>query len=317
MEKLSIWTGLVLCALLAGPAHADPKIDEAKQHVQSGAQLYDENNFRGALVEFQRAYDLAPSYKILFNIAQVEMELQDYAGALKAYARYLREGGPDVPADRSAQVTTEIDRLKGRVGHVTVVTAAGAEVLIDDVSVGFAPLPEPVAVNAGPHKVTVHTTGHDPVNRMFDVAGRQDVTAALGDAVPVAPVVVPPPSPPTAAATPHPTGPKSKLPIYVAWSLAGGFAITAGVFALVTHSDESDLASLRNTYPVTANALESQRSKTARAAHLTDAFAAASLVTAGVALYLTLTRSHDPVSETSKAVLLQVGPGGVAVAGRF
>src|SRR6266478_2010920 len=100
MEKMR-WpfTGiaLLLGIVAASPAAlADSKTDEAKTHFKNGADLYDENNFRGALVEFQRAYELAPSYRILFNIGQVEMELQDYAGALTAYARYLREGGPDI-----------------------------------------------------------------------------------------------------------------------------------------------------------------------------------------------------------------------------
>ncbi|MEO8550761.1 MAG: hypothetical protein ABI678_12335, partial [Kofleriaceae bacterium] len=88
----------VLASLLAAAtASADSKLDEAKAHLASGTQLYDENNFRGALVEFQKAYELAPSWRILFNIGQVEMEVQDYAGALRAYTRYLKEGGPDVP----------------------------------------------------------------------------------------------------------------------------------------------------------------------------------------------------------------------------
>jgi len=87
---------MFLVGAVSRAAHADAKLDEAKQHLAAATQLYDENNFRGALVELQRAYELAPSYKILFNIGQVEMELQDYAAALQAYSRYLsdREFGP-------------------------------------------------------------------------------------------------------------------------------------------------------------------------------------------------------------------------------
>ena len=129
MDKMTFRGVLVACSLLAGVAQAQNKVDEAKAHVKSGAELYDENNFRGALVEFQRAYELAPSYKIMFNIAQVQMELADYAGALTAYSRYLSEGGPDVPANRRSEVVIEIERLKGRVGSIAVQTVAGAEVL--------------------------------------------------------------------------------------------------------------------------------------------------------------------------------------------
>jgi hypothetical protein len=312
MEKLNIRVVAILFGTLwslGRAAHADTKIDEARARVQSGTELYDENNFRGALVEFQRAYELAPSYKILFNIAQVELELQDYAGALTAYTRYLREGGPDVPPDRVTQVSAEIERLKGRVGHVTIQTAAGAEVLIDDVSIGYAPLPEAAAVNAGQHKIVVHAAGRDPVTRIMDVAGRQDVTVALDKNAPGTPAI---------AGKPAPEGPRSNVPMYVAWSVAGGFAIASGVSAMVARSDANELATLRGSFPVTQAALEAQRSKTARAALLTDGLAVAAIVSGGVALYLTLTRSHEGATiEKPRAVELQIGPTGLAVAGQF
>ena len=301
-----------LASLFAGVAHADGKLDEAKAHLQSGAALYDENNFRGALVEFQKAYDLAPSYKILFNIGQVEMELQDYAGALKAYARYLKEGGPDVPADRGAQVNAEIERLKGRVGFLVVQTTAGAQVLVDDVQVGYAPLPDPVPVAAGQHRVTVTISGRDPVNRVFDVAGKETVTAALAiepGAAPTKPVATP-------IATPSETGPRSKTPVYAMWSVTGAFVIGAGVFAVIAHGDSNDLTNLRNSYPVTADQLASQRSTTVRDAAITDVLAGAAVISAGLAIYLTVKRmGHDETKE--KPIALHVSPTGFAVVGRF
>jgi hypothetical protein len=313
MAKIAYRLALI-ASLVAGVAHADGKLEDAKAHLQSGATLYDENNFRGALVEFQKAYDLAPSYKILFNIGQVEMELQDYAGALKAYTRYLKEGGPDVPPDRGAQVNAEIERLKGRVGFLVVQTTAGAQVLVDDVQVGYAPLPDPVPVAAGQHRVTVTLTGRDPVNRVFDVAGKETVTASLA----IDPGTAPPSDKPVPVpvVTPSDTGPKSKTPVYVMWGVTGAFVIGAGVFAVIAHGDSNDLTNLRNTYPVTADQLESQRSKTVRDAAITDVFTGAAIVSAGIAAYLTLTRmGHDNPKE--KAITLNVAPTGFAVMGRF
>lgn len=302
----SLWLGWTVVA------HADAKLDEAKAHLQSGTQLYDENNFRGALVEFQKAYELAPSWRILFNIAQVEMELQDYAGALKAYTRYMKEGGPDVPADRATQVNAEIERLRGRVGFLVVQTAPGAQVLVDDVQVGYAPLPDPVPVSAGQHRVTVAINGKDPVSRVFDVAGRENVTAALELDVTAPP---PPGKPVVSATTPAPSGPKSRTPIYVAWGITGGLAVGAGVFAFLAHGASDDLATLRATYPVTHDQLQAQKDKTVRDAAITDVLTGAALVSAGVALYFTVTRSGH--AEKERAVRLDVTPTGVAVAGVF
>ena len=304
MEALKLLGVVIGLSLTAGVAHAQPQPDQARAHFKSGAELYDENNFRGALVEFQRAYELAPSYKILFNIGQVEMELQDYAGALKAYSRYLREGGPDVPAARVAQVQGEIERLKGRVGRITVETAASAEVLVDEISVGFAPLPEGVPVNAGRHQITVQVPGKEPITRVVDVAGQQQMTVALGGDL------IPP-----AARAAGPAGPPSKVPMYAAWTAAGAFAITSVTFDVIAHSDSSNLSRLRATFPVTKTTLSAEQSKVTRAAGIADGFAVATLVAGGLGLYLTLNRPS--ATEHEKKVELLVSPTGAYVAGSF
>lgn len=327
MEKMKILSGLLLgMSLAATPVFAQPAggapananaMEEAQLHFKRGAELYDEDNFRGALIEFQRAYEVAPSYKILFNIGQVEMELQNYAGALRAYTRYLREGGPDVSQARVTQVTQEIDRLKGRVGEITIETTAGAEILIDDLSIGFAPLPEPAAVNAGRHHVTVHITGREPVSRIVDVAGQQKLTVALANDGAVAATF------PTATAR-KPFGPQnqpdSTVPMYVAWGATGTLAVTTGVLAFVAYSASSDLEDLRNTYPVSKDELKEQADKQQKIALVADIFGAATVLAGGVALYLTFTRDKgDESSNRARASKLDfsVSPRGAFVTGSF
>jgi hypothetical protein len=308
---------LLAASLVTGIAHADPMLDQAKAHLQSGAALYDDSNLRGALAEFQRAYELAPSYKILFNIAQVELELHDYAGALTAFTRYVTEGGRDIAPARLAQVDAELERLRARVGFLVIQAAAGAQVLVDDAVVGYAPLPEPVAVAAGRHRVTVGAPDREPITRVFKVAGRQDVIAAFAVDPPVSAVKLRLPAA-TAAPPPPPTPPASKTPVYLAWSLTGGLAIGAGVFALIAHGDANDLAALRARYPVTPEQLAAQRSKTVRNAAITDGFAGAAVVSAGVAAYLTVTRMAGAARPPrEQAVRLELAPTGVAIAGRF
>src|SRR5664279_276256 len=48
---------------------------------RQGVELYREANFEAALVEFRKAYQLSPSYKVLYNIAQSYFELHDYVNA--------------------------------------------------------------------------------------------------------------------------------------------------------------------------------------------------------------------------------------------
>jgi hypothetical protein len=321
MAKVASAAVLVLGLGLAGRAGADPSasaIEEAKAHLKTGTELYDENNFRGALVELQRAYELAPSYKILFNIGQVDMELQDYAGALTAYTRYLREGASEVPADRVTQVTAEIDKLRARVGHLTIQTTGGAEVLIDQVSVGFAPLPEAVNVNTGRHTVTVRVQGKEPTSRVVDVAGQQNLTVVLGNEAPVVapPTVIAPPPRPVPVTPKEAAGPPSKTPMIASLSATGGLVIVSTIFMLKAHSDQSDLATLRNSYPVTKQALDDQVSKEKRDALIGDCFGIAALAAAGVGAYFTL-HYRSQAAEYDHSVSLTITPTGAAIAGRF
>jgi tetratricopeptide (TPR) repeat protein len=297
---------LLVANLAAGVAHADDKLTEAKQHLERGVALYNESNFGGALAEFQRAHELAPSYRILFNIAQVEMELEDHAAAFRAYTRYLKEGGPDIAPARRAQVTAQIERLRGRVGFLVIQTAPGAQVFVDEAQVGYAPLSEPVAVKAGRHRVTVNVPGREPVTRVFDVV----VTAVVAVDLPVAPPVEPPP--PTQLAQPGAAGP-DRTAMYVAWPITGGLVIGAAVFAAITRHDGNDLAALRSRYPVTSEQLASQHARTVRDAAVTDALAGAAVVSAGIALYLTYRVSPS----RERAVQIQIAPSGAAIAGRF
>jgi hypothetical protein len=308
MEEVKrLASSLLVIAGLAAAAHADTKIEEAKTHFKNGTELYDENNFRGALVEFQRAYELAPSYRILYNIGQVDMELQDYAGALIAYRRYIREGGSDVPPARVGQVKEEIDKLSHRVGQIIVQTASGAEVLLDDLRVGFAPLPEPLTVNTGRHQVTVRVPGHDADTRVVDIAGQETTTVAIdNDFAPAGGGVT------GTAPAPVPSGPPSRTPMITAWTFTGVFAVTATVTGIIALSDSGNLSDLRNTYPTTKSQLDSERSKVTTMAAVTDAFGAAAIISAGIATYLTLSHHH-----ATEKLAVGATPTGAFIAGHF
>ena len=79
------------------PPPVDEEADLARQHHRRGLELYDEGDFRLALVEFERAYSVGHNFKILFNIGQVHFQLNGYAKARLALEQYLKEGGAAVP----------------------------------------------------------------------------------------------------------------------------------------------------------------------------------------------------------------------------
>ena len=94
---------------------------EAQAHFKRGVELYEDNDLAAALVEFRRAYDLVPNYRVLYNLGRVASALHDYATALRHYRQYLAEGGSQVVPSRRLEVEGEIVKLTSRVGQVRVI----------------------------------------------------------------------------------------------------------------------------------------------------------------------------------------------------
>src|SRR5688500_535179 len=156
MKLRSIVPALLALSFVLAPAasFADaPKpedVAEARQRYKKGLDLYEDGAFDAALIEFQRAYDTAPSYKILYNIGLVHLQLNDYAGALRSFKKYLDDGGKRLDAKRRGEVEREVKKLEGRVANLEIKSnVEGAEVLVDDLEVGETPLDAAVLVNAG------------------------------------------------------------------------------------------------------------------------------------------------------------------------
>ncbi len=152
---------IALCLLLQSVAQAQavPPSDTARAlasgHFRRGVELFQEGAFRAALVEFQRAYEIAPDHRLLYNIGQTKLELQDYLGAAQSYEGYLSGGYLDIAPERRTAVEEALTALRERVASVDIaVNRKGAEVLIDDVKVGVAPLSTPVLINKYKRKRT-------------------------------------------------------------------------------------------------------------------------------------------------------------------
>ena len=120
-------------SMLAVPAQADKPAkeeaevsdearEEASERFRRGVKLYKDNDYVAALVEFKRAYELAPNYRVLYNLGQTSRELKDYASALTAYRQYLAEGGDEVKGARKKEVEGAIEDLVARVGTLSITT---------------------------------------------------------------------------------------------------------------------------------------------------------------------------------------------------
>jgi len=313
------------------PAPTTAQVEEARQHFTRGVDLYKEGDYRGCLLELRRAQQIAPNYRILFNIGQTLMLLQQYAGARDAYKQYLEQGGAAVPKDRLKVVQDELARLETRVGKLDIkVNVAGAEVVIDDESVGTAPLTTPLEVSAGRRKVTA-SSGRGTVTRLIDVIGGETVAVELtiveSNSVPTVVPVGPPGSVASTATRPSgPTEPPEErassgsaapwVSLTITGLLAAG-AVTTGFMALGAKKDLND----RIDTPGTSTSRIDDARDSARVLGITtDALAAAAIIGAGVTTYLFIVngkRSSGQTTPPPNTTQVGFGVGRLSLSGSF
>jgi hypothetical protein len=302
----------------AGPASPAPptsNVDAARLHFQRGADFYKDGNFDAALAEFAKAQQLAPNYRILYNIGQVQAERHDYVAAVRTLTDYLAQGGAELPEERRAQVQSELASLKTKISELTVKSnVAGAEVSVDGVSVGLLPLASPLLVSAGSRRITVSKRGYAPVERTITVTGDEQAQVEI----PLEAL-----SPPTqgrrkgAEAGPRSDESSGNAAAWVSVAATGVFASGATVFGLFARSKNEDLDHALDEYPFDAGRVGGLRSDVKRDALLCDGFAAASAVSAIFAVYFFVSGSGRSEPRAAVRSRLVAHPQGLALTGEF
>ena len=307
----------------SSPAASDPSEADkqrASDHFRRGVDLYRDGDYRAALVEFERAYDIAPNYRVLFNLGQASFELKDYPSALQAFEGYLTQGGDEIDAERRAVVEGELAKLKNYVARLELtVNVADAEVAVDDIVVGHTPLAEPLVVGVGRRKLTISKPGHTPLQRYVDVAGGETKPLELALAPIAGPAAAPPP--PAQPATPpdKPAGESDYTGFWISLAVTGVLASGATAMGILALGANSDYEAELDTYPTSADAISSARDDVKLFATLTDVFAALAIGSAGVTIALAITSasSDDDAEEATSQLNLIAGPGAVHLVGSF
>lgn len=322
VKRASTWLALACLAAGSHALAAEPSAEDiarARPVYTQALELYNDGAFDAALVEFEKAYAIAPSYRLLYNIALVNAQLNDFAQALRAYRRYLEEGGKKVDAKRRAEVEREIKKLESRVAEITLsVSVDGAEVSVDDLPVGTSPLGGPLLVNSGRRKLSAAKAGHTPVSRVLVVSGGTTSELSLE----LRPTASPPsgdgpkpsPSDPARGAPRPEEGPTRPVP-WVWWGVTGALAAGTATFGLLTLSAQSDLDAKRES-PAKKSELDDAATKTRTLAVVTDVTLVATLAVGGYALYQTFF-SPPPEREATRSVDVLAGPRSLSVVGRF
>src|SRR5450432_931219 len=170
---------LALAALLAVPSAfaappAAPDVrsqlpDTARKAWDAAKQLAGASDYRGALVEFQRAYEISHNPRVLFNVGVTEKLLTHYARAVDAWEKEQTEGAGQLSA-------TELGELKNAIAQQFVTTIdvtanePDATLSIDDYRIGKTPFPGPVRIDVGKHVLKLSKEGFVEAVQPVDVA---------------------------------------------------------------------------------------------------------------------------------------------------
>jgi tetratricopeptide (TPR) repeat protein len=304
--------GAALALVPTSRASADDgaSTHDAAKHFSRAVALYGEADYRAALVEFKRAYAIAPNTAVLYNIGEAEYQLQDYASALVTFEHYLAEAPPNEA--HHAEVESNVDILRARVGHISVTTIPGAaDVFVDDQPAGRTPIDKPVLVSIGHRKITASLPGRPPITRYVDVAADDNVVVTLQLPQPQDASSSSQPLPSFSHSADPPPHPHSNATLHaVEWIGAGALAAGALTFgALAIHSSDQ-LKDDRASFPTTATTLNHDASLTTTYSIVADSLGGAALVLGGIALVSTLTSpSPQTTGATQPGTRVMLGPG--------
>jgi hypothetical protein len=283
----------------SAPSTAPPSDGEAATRFKRGLQLFDEGDYTLALVEFERAYQLAPNYRALYNIALVNMQLGRYADATRTFEQYLHDGADAVPPERRTQVANTLNELKVRTATVDIsINVPNAEVALDGRPMDASRLHGPTLIDAGEHTLRASAPGYQPAFRTMTLAGADKVAVKLQL------VLIPP-----TREAPQEKGRTLFWPGFVATGVLAAGAIVSGAIMLDARSRLSNLQNTPGSNPSLRSSDASEVNNTALAADILTGLA---VVAGGVSLYLSLRVDHSPKSPT-----LAISPTSVSLNGTF
>jgi hypothetical protein len=210
----------------AAPSETD--VDIAKAHFNTGQAYYEHGRFADAAREFEEAYRLSGRAPLLYNMGKAYDGGNDFARALDAYQRFM-SAAPAGSSDRGF-VEKRIELLQTLVGKIALDGATpGSAVTLDDKPAGTTPLPGPIMVNPGRHKLALAHEGFATFRTAVDVpvGGTATVAARQTENVKVVTVKE-----------------QSDVPVYKKWwlwtAVGGAVAVAGVVTAVVLTSGSSE-----------------------------------------------------------------------------
>jgi hypothetical protein len=178
--RSSLGMALLLLGVLTTPVLAQRSSD-VENLIRKGSELRRQGKDHLALPYYQRAYDTSPTGRTAAQLGLCEMQLGYFLLASDHMGEALASNGdPWVEKYRSV-LDQSLRSVKSHITDVEVAgTPSGAEVLLDEKSVGHVPLSAPLRMVAGPsHKIRLHAEGYQDGSETIAGHGGETVKLSL------------------------------------------------------------------------------------------------------------------------------------------
>lgn len=317
---------------------SEEAVEKARQLFAEGSKDYQQKQYAKAYVSYVASWALKQHYATAANLADCEIHLGKYRDAAEHLAYAIRLGPKDDAAQRK-KLQAALDQMRSHIGTVTLtVDEEGAEVLVDEIVIGKAPLADPVFANPGRHRIRARGRQSSSKEEVVEAAPGSTHAITLR----LEAIATNPPASPTSSAggrsgaptplpttTTEPTGPSPILLISgTALSIAGiglGIGLTA---ASTNRADDAEekVDALRQMGRVNAcggqpavcaDIDRDRRARDTLATGATVSFVLAGAAAAGTVTYLLVTRNAKPTVGLHVVPAVGMGQGGVVVLGRW
>jgi hypothetical protein len=290
-------------------ASLNARLRTAREHFLRAVQFYDNADYKLALVEFRRSYELSQNYRILYNIGQVNHQLNHYTKALEALELYLKNGGAEIASERRSEVLGSLDDLSKKIAHVVLVLNVGAaRLFVDEEPLGTKRSGDMITIDAGDHRIEARREGYEPARRFVTLTGSETTRLELR-LLEVKPVVV-------VQRDKEAETTNARSFMWAGWTTTGVLAIAAGVTGGFAASYASNLAELKNSPASTSRERQTVGDRARSFAVASDILTGAAVATGALSIYLTLSSSGE--SETARKAKTAVGftPTGIVLVHR-
>ena len=160
MHSRSLLAALVFAIALGGVARAENP-SKAKASYKEGLLQYNLGEYEKALEKFKAAYLDLPDPAFLFNIAQCQRQLGQFAAASKSYRAFLRESNGLTPKQREdvQRLVNEMDDAirEARIKAPPTGTAAPQDMPTTTTTTTAVPPPETTTTTTQPTTTTTTT----------------------------------------------------------------------------------------------------------------------------------------------------------------